>query len=134
MLMLVHALAGSATYVLKRLRIKSALSTSFWLMTMLFSLMALMAANGCFAQLAKSHIISDVLLLKVNNTSKPEDGLLPVLSMNVRAPKVKWIILTRSTNWVTKRVIKWVTYSKLLIGSYTMKKKFSKKGKGGKST
>ena len=126
--MLVHALAGSATYVLKRLRIKSALRTSFWLMTMSFSLMALTAANGCFAQSAKSHIISDVLLLKVNSTSKPEDGLLPVLSMNVRVPKVKQVNLTRSTNWVTKRV----TYSKLLISSYTMKKKFSKKGKGGK--
>ena len=99
---------------------------------MSFSLMALMAANGCFAQPAKSHIISKVLLLKVNNTSKPEDGLLPVLSMNVRAPKVKRVNLTRSTNWVTKWVIKQVTYSELLISSYTMKKKFSKKGKGGK--
>ena len=75
-------------------------------MTMSFSLMAMMAANGCFAQPAKSHIISDVLLLKMNNTSKPEDGLLPVLSMNVKAPKVKQVNLTRSTNWVTKRVIK----------------------------
>ena len=130
--MLVHALAGSATYVLKRLKIKSAFRTSYWLMTMSFSLMVLTAANGCFAQPAKSHIISDVLLLKVNNTSKSEDGLLPVLSMNVRAPKVKWVNLTRSINWVTKRVIKQVTYSELLIGSYTMKKKFSKKGKGGK--
>ena len=132
--MLVHALAGSATYVLKSLRIKSALRTSFWLMTMSFSLMALTAANGCFAQPAKSHIISDVLLLKVNNSSKPEDGLLPVLSMNVRAPKVKQVNLTRSTNRVTKRVIKWVTYSELLIGSYMMKKKFSKKGRVEKST
>ena len=130
--MLVHALAGSAMYVLKRLRIKSALRTSFWLMTMSFSLMALTAANGCFAQPAKSYIISDVLLLKVNNTSKPEDGLLPVLSMNVRAPKVKQVNLTRSTKWVIKWVIKRVTYSELLISSYTMKKKFSKKGKGGK--
>ena len=68
--MLVHALAGSATYVLKRLRIKLALRTSFWLMTMSFSLIALTAANGCFAIPAKSHIISNVLLLKVNNTSK----------------------------------------------------------------
>ena len=48
--------------------------------------------------------------------------------MNVRVPKVKWVILTRFTNQVTKRV----TYSELLIGSYTMKKKFSKKKKGGK--
>ena len=125
--MLVHALAGSATYVMKRLRIKSALRTSLWLMTMSFSLMALTAANGCFAPPAKSHIISDVFLLKVNNTSKPEDGPLPVPSMNVRAPKVKWVNLTRSTYQVTK----WVTYSELLISSYTMKK-FSKKGKGGK--
>ena len=130
--MLVHALAGSATYVMKRLRIKSALRTSFWLMTMSFSLMVLMAANGCFAPPAKSHIISDVLLLKVNNTSKPEDGLLPVPSMNVRAPNFKWVNLTRSTNWVTKQVTKRVTYSELLISSYTMKKKFLKKGKGGK--
>ena len=111
--MLVHALAGSATYVLKRLRIKSALRTSFWLMTMLFSLMVLTAANGCFASPTKSHIISDVLLLKVNNTSKPEDGLLPVPSMNVRAPKVKWVNLTGSTNQVTKQATKWVTYSEL---------------------
>ena len=125
--MLVHALAGSATYVLKRLRIKWALRTSFWLMTMSFSLMALTAANGCFALPAKSHIMSYVLLLKLNNTSKPEDGLLSVLSMNVRAPKVKWVNLTRSTTWVIKRV----TYSELLFSSYTMKK-FSKKGKGGK--
>ena len=64
----------------------------------------------------------------MNNTSKPEDGLLPVPSMNVRVPKVKQVNLTRSTNQVTK----WVTYSELLICSYTMKKKFLKRGEGGK--
>ena len=55
MAMLVPALAGSATYVRKRLRIKSALRSSFWLMTLLFSLMVLTGANGCFVPPARRH-------------------------------------------------------------------------------
>ena len=139
MAMLVPALAGSATYVMKRLRIKSALRSSFWLMTLLFSLMVLQGANGCFVPPARRHTISNVLLIKVNNTSKPVDGLLPVHSMNVRLPNFKRVNLTRSTNrvtkQVTKQVIKWVTCVKHLTDyCSTMKQKFSKKGKGGRST
>ena len=127
MAMLVAALVGRTTYVMKRLRIKLALRTSFWLMAMLFSLMVLMGANGSFVPPARRHTISNVLLLKVNNTSEPEDGLLPVHSINVRAVNFKWVNLSRST--------KWVTYVKCL-SEYcsTMKKKFSKKGKEGRST
>ena len=131
MAMLVPALAGSATYVTKRLRIKSALRSSFWLMTLSFSLMVLMGANGCFVPPARRHTISNVLLMKVNNTSKPVDGLLPVHSMNVRVPNFKRVNLTRST----KRVTKQVTYVELLTDyCSTMKQKFSKKGKGGRSS
>ena len=129
MAMLVPALAGSATYVMKRLRIKSALRTSFWLMTLSFSLMVLTGANGYFVPPARRHTIYNVLLLKVNNTSKPVDGLLPVHSMNVRVPNFKRVNLTRSTN----RVTKWVTYVEHLSDYCSfMKQKFSKKGKGGK--
>ena len=135
MAMLVPALAGSATYVMKRLRIKLALRTSFWLMALSFSLMVLIGANGSFVPPARRHTISNVLLLKVNNTSKPVDGLLPVHSMNVRVPNFKWVNLTRSTNQVTKWVINQVTYIEHL-SEYcsTKKQKFSKKGKGGMST
>ena len=127
MAMLVPALTGSATYVMKRLGIKSALRSSFWLMTLSFSLMVLTGANGCFVPPARSHTISNVLLMKVNNTSNPVDGLLPVHSMNVRVPNFKWVNLTRST--------KRVTYIKRLTNyCSTMKQKFSKKGKGGRST
>ena len=127
MAMLVPALAGGATYVMKRLRIKSALRSSFWLMTLSFSLMVLMGANGCFVPPARRHTIFNVLLMKVNNTSNPVDGLLPVHSMNVRVPNFKQVNLTRSTNWVTKRV----TYIECLTDyCSTMKQKFSKKGKG----
>ena len=127
MAMLVPALAGSAIYVRKRLRIKSALRSSFWLMTLSFSLMVLTGANGCFVPPARRHTISNVLLMKVNNTSKPVDGLLPVHSMNVRVPNFKWVNLTRST--------KRVTYVKLLTDyCSTMKQKFSKKGKGERSS
>ena len=127
MAMLVPALAGSATYVMKRLRIKLALRTSFWLMAMLFSLMVLTGANGSFVPPARRYTISNVLLLKVNNTSEPEDGLLPVHSMNVRAVNFKWVNLSRSTKWVCHVEC---------LSEYcsTMKKKFSKKGKGGTST
>ena len=135
MAMLVHALAGSATYVMKRLRIKLALRSSFWLMTLLFSLMVLMEANGCFVPPARRHTISNVLLMKVNNTSNPVDDLLPVHSINVRVANFKWVNLTRSTNRVTKWVIKRVTYIEHLTDyCSTMKQKFSKKGKGGRST
>ena len=131
MAMLVPALAGSATYVMKRLKIKLAFRTSFWLMAMSFSLMVLTGANGSLVPHARRHTISNMLLLKVNNTSKPEDGLLPVPSMNVRVPKFKWVNLTRFTKWVTKQV----TYVECL-SEYcsTMKQIFSKKGKGGRST
>ena len=63
--------------------------------------------------------------MKVNNTSKPVDGLLPVHSMNVRVPNFKRVNLTRSTNRVTY-IERFTDYCS------TMKQKFSKKGKGGK--
>ena len=82
---------------------------------------------GVLYHLQKRHTISNVLLMKVNNTSKPVEGLLPVHSMNVRVPDFKRVNLTRSTNRVTKQV----TYFECLTDyCSTIKQKFSKKGKG----
>ena len=76
-------------------------------------------------------------VVKLQNRSMPKDGHLPALSMSARGIKVKQVTLPisiepitkiRSVNWVTKQV----TISGLCFSSYKMKKKFSKKGKGGK--
>ena len=127
------ALVGSASYAMKRPRTKLASKSSFRLTTMLFSLTALTAQNGCFLPAVRSHTTLNVSLLTVNNRYKSKDGPSLALSMNVRVPKVKWVNLSRSTPQVTKQVTKWVTYNELLSHFSTMvKQKFSKKGKGGK--
>ena len=124
-------------YVMKRQRTKSALKTSFLQITTLCLLMVMTVRNGSFVPLARNHTTLNVLLLKLSNTFKPRDGHLLAPSMRVKVqkvPRVKRVNplyppqLTRSVKWVTKRV----TYGKLVLLSYTMKKKFSKKGKGGK--
>ena len=125
--MLVIALVGSASYVMKRPRIRLAWKTSFWLMVTLYLQMVLTVQNWCFAQLVRRYSTSNVSLLKVSNRLLQKDGPLLAPSMNVRGPKFNWVN-PRSI----KRVIKQVTYDKLLSPSYTIKKKFSKKGKGGK--
>ena len=128
---------GSATYVMKRQRTKSALKTSFLQITTLCLLMVMTVQNGSFVPLARNHTTLNVLLLKLSNTFKPKDDHLLAPSMSVKVqkvPRVKRVNplhpphLTRSVKWVTKRV----TYGELVLLSYTMKKKFSKKGKGGK--
>ena len=48
MLMPVPALDGSVSSVMERLTIILVFRTSFWLITMLFSLTVLMAQNGSF--------------------------------------------------------------------------------------
>ena len=124
----VIALVGSASYAMKRPRTKLALKSSFWLTTMLFSLTALTAQNGCFVPALRSHTTLNVSLLTVNNRYKAKDGPSLALSINVRVPKVKWVNPSRSTPWVTK----WVTYNELLSRFSTIvKQKFLKKGKGG---
>ena len=72
------------------------------------------------------HSTSNVSLLKLSNRLLQKNGPLLVPSMNVRAN------FNRVNPRSTKRVTKQVTYVKLLSPSYKMKKRFSKKGKGGK--
>ena len=128
--MLVIALAGSVSYVMKRPRIRLAWKTSFWLMATLCLWTALMNQNGSFAQPAGMHSTSNVSLLRVSNRLLQKDGPLLAPLMNAMGPKVP--NFNRVNPRSTKRVTKWVTYAELLFSSYTMKKKFSKKGKGGK--
>ena len=135
--MLVIALAGSASYVTKRPRIRLAWKTSFWLMVTLFLQTVLTVRNGSFAQPVRRHTTSNVSVVKLKNRSMPKDGPLPALLMSAKGIMVKRvtqpssigpITKTRSVNRVTKRV----TIFGLSFSSHKMKKKFSKKGKGGK--
>ena len=93
----VIALVGSASYAMKRPRTKLASKSSFWLTTMLFSLTALTARNGCFVPAVRSHTTLNVSLLTVNNRYKAKDGPSLAPSMNVRVPKVKQVNPSRST-------------------------------------
>ena len=125
----VIALVGSASYAMKRPRTKLASKSSFWLTTMLFSLTALTARNGCFVPAVRSHTTLNVSLLTVNNRYKSKDGPSLALSMNVRVPKVKRVNPSRST----PRVTKWVAYDELLSHFSTMVNKSSqRKGKVGR--
>ena len=58
-----------------------------------------------------------------------------LIQISARVSKVKWVTLltTESTEIRSiNRVTKWVTVFRIPFCFYTMKKKFSKKGKGGK--
>ena len=132
MLMPVPALDGSISSVMKRLTIQLAFRTSFWLITMLFSMTVLMAQNRSFVQNARRHTTFNVSPLSQSNRSIPKDGHSPAHSMNVKEKQIKQVnpptTNPRSINWVTK----WVTIFRLALGFYSMKQKFSKKGNGGK--
>ena len=132
MLMPVPALDGSVSSVMERLTIKLVFRTSFWLITMLFSLMVLMAPNGSFVRAARRHTTFNVLPLSPSNRSMPKDGHSPVHLMNVKEKQIKWVTNPRSVNRVTNWVTKWVTIFGLPFDFYSMKQKFSMKGKGGK--
>ena len=137
MLMLLLALAGGASFVMRRHKTNSALRSSSWVMEKSFSLTALMDQNGSFAQPAKCPIISPVsppiqsnrLNLKAGHLSAPLISAMPGHIKQVTHTK-----RTRSANRVTKskRVIKRVTLTKLILDRKMAKSKFSKKGKGGK--
>ena len=58
----------------------------------------------------------------------PKDGHSPVHLMNVKEKQIKWVTNPRSINRVTKQV----TIFGLPFDFYSMKQKFSMKGKGGK--
>ena len=128
MLMPVPALDGSVSSVMERLMIKLVFRTSFWLMTMLFSLTVLMAQNGSFVQAAKRHTTFNVSPLSQSNRSMPKDDHSPAHSMNVKEKQIKRVTNPRSINQVTKRV----TIFGLAFDFYSMKQRFSMKGKGGK--
>ena len=132
MLMPVPALDGSVSSVMERLTIKLVFRTSFWLITMLFSLTVLTAQNGCFVRAARRHTTFNVSPLSQSNRSMPKDGHSPVHLMNVKEKQIKWVTNPRSINWVTNQVTKWVTIFGLPFDFYSMKQKFSMKGKGGK--
>ena len=125
MLMPVPALDGSVSSVMERLMIKLAFRTSFWLMTMLFSLTVLMAQNGSFVRAAKRYTTFNVSPLSQSNRSMPKDGHSPAHSMNVKEKQIKWVTNPRSINWVTKRV----TIFGLAFDFYSTRQKFSTKGK-----
>ena len=128
MLMPVPALDGSVSSVMERLMIKLAFRTSFWLITMLFSLTVLMAQNRSFVRAARRHTTFNVSPLSQSNRSMPKDGHSPAHSMNVKEKQIKWVTNPRSINRVTKQV----TIFGLAVNFYSMKQKFSHKGKGGK--
>ena len=123
---------GSVSSVMERLTIKLAFRTSFWLITMLFLLTVLTVQNGSFVRTARRHTTFNVSPLSQSNRSMPKDGHSPAHSMNVKEKQIKQInpptTNPRSINWVTKRV----TIFGLAIDFYSMKQKFSKKGKGSK--
>ena len=131
--MLVTALAGSASYVMKRLWTNLALRSSFWLMATLFLQTIMTVRNGCSVPPAKRHIILFVLPLKLNNRFMPKDGLSLALLMSAKEKEFKRVTppidYPRSIKRVTKRVI----LTGLLFGRKMAKVKFSKKGKGGKT-
>ena len=58
----------------------------------------------------------------------PKDGHSPAHSINVKEKQIKWVTNPRSINRITKRV----TIFGLAFDFYSMKQKFSTKGKGGK--
>ena len=128
MLMPVPTLDGSVSSVMERLTIKLVFRTSFWLITMLFSLMVLMAQNGSFVRAARRHTTFNVSPLSQSNRSMPKDGHSPVHLMNVKEKQIKQVTNPRSINQVSKRV----TIFGLPFDFYSMKQKFSMKGKGGK--
>ena len=84
MLMPVPALDGSVSSVMERLMIKLVFRTSFWLITMLFSLTVLTAQNGSFVRAARRHTTFNVSPLSQSNRSMPKDGHSPVHLMNVK--------------------------------------------------
>ena len=87
--MLVTALAGSASYVIKRLTTNLALRSSFWLMATLFLQTVMTVQNGSSAPPAKRHITLYVLLLRLNNRFMPKDGLSLAHLMSAKGNEVK---------------------------------------------
>ena len=106
MLMLLLALAGGASFVIRRHMTNLTLRSSSWVMAKSFSQMGLMVRNGCIAVLAKSVTIFNVSLHKQNNKLKLKDGHLNANLMSAKVIKFNQITPPisqgRSTKWVNQ--------------------------------
>ena len=105
MLMLLLALAGGASFVMRRHKTNLALRSSSWVMEKSFSLTALMDQNGSFAQPAKCPIISPVSPPIQSNRLNLKAGHLSAPLISAMPGHIKWVThtkKTRSANRVTK--------------------------------
>ena len=127
MLMPVPALDGSVSSAMERLMIKLAFRTSFWLITMLFSLTVLMAQNGSFVQNARRHTTFNVSPLSQGNRSMPKDGHSPAHLMNVKEKQIKRVNPSTTNPRSINRVTKQVTIFGLAFDFYSMSKSLVRK-------
>ena len=132
MLMLLLALAGGASFVIRKHKTNLVLRSSSWVTAKSFLQMALTDPNGCTAVAIKSAITFNVSPETQNNKLKAKDGLSNVNLISAKVIKVKWvnpyITQGRSSKWVTK----WVIHFEPLTSRNMAKQKQSKVGRHGK--
>ena len=134
MLMLLLALAGGASFVIRRHKTNLVLRSSSWVTAKSFSQMALTDPNGCTTVVVKSAITFNVSPETQNNKLKPKDDLSNANLMSAKVIKVKQVTPPALQGRSTKRVIKQVTIFTLRYFNRNMvKTKFLTKDKGGKT-
>ena len=134
MLMLLLALAGGASFAIRKHKTNLVLRSSSWVMAKSFSQMALTDPNGCTAVVVKSAITFNVSPDTQNNKLKPKDGLSNANLMSAKVIKVKRVTPPALQGRSTKQVIKQVTiFTFHSFNRNMVKTKFSTKGKGSKT-